>query len=277
MKDDFEAFGKTYENLYQWVARCNDILVKTPGEYQDFASFVEKDGDKFKCDDSSEMKMQSNYKFMLQLKVNKKWKDWVYLARSDRCHAKYGLFAARDFSSNTMIGFFMGPIVWKAPVEGGYAPSAKELSKAGLIDSDYALQYRNKDCRWVVADPPSILLVDKKVIDGALLYMGMHYINNPCLDYTNGTSGYFKNRKEHNCLLMEDGCVKAIKKIKPGTELLTAYTTDQQREDEDGSKKPAAKKSVVKKLVGKKKKISSKKQAPKRSSSRIASMPKNTK
>ena len=102
----------------------------------------------------------------------------------------------------------------------------------------------------------------------------MHFMNNPCLDFEKGSLGYLNARKEINCLLIEDGCVQAIRKIKPGTELLTGYHTDQHRPKKhtadkyelEMNKKPAAKKAAQKKTVSKEKKPAAKKYASRKHS-----------
>jgi hypothetical protein len=252
-KDDLEVFDEAYDALYRWVLRSDDMVIPA-GKYQTFDKLI-ADFQK-EQDFSTVLKLPSNYKLMLQLRINGRWKDWVYIAKSHRVNAHYGLFSARDFCSNTMIGFYMGPVKWEASIEGGYEASSDELEAAGVIDSEYSLQLRNKDCRCVVVDPVSIRAVDDDEIQTASLYMGMHYMNNPCLTFEKGTTSYFNARKDQNCLLLEDGCVQAIRKIKPNTELLTGYHSDQLRPrkqmiDRDESVgmdiKPTAKKSIQQK------------------------------
>lgn len=260
--------------MYQWWFVPNRLKLDRPGVYQSSAKLIEKHKRK-RQKNVSVLKLPQNYKLMLQLCINGKWKDWVYIARSYRLNARYGLFAARDFPCNTMIGFYMGPVVWESSVEGGYEASAKELKAAGIGDSAYFLQLRNKHCRCVVVDPKPLCLADANEIDQTVLFMGMHFINNPCLDVQKGTREYSNARRQINCLLREDGCVQATRKIGPGTELLTGYFKDQHREKkqvgsnvdtmETVAKKPAAKKSVALKSAAKKspaKKSPAKKKTP---------------
>ena len=263
-KDDLEVFRETYDDLHRWVLRSDDMVLSA-GEYQTFGKLIADS--ETNQENSTVLKLPSNYKLMLQLRINGRWKDWVFIAKSHRVNAHYGLFAARDFCSNTMIGFYMGPVKWEASIEGGHEASTDELEAAGVIDSEYSLQLRNKDCRCVVVDPISIRAVDEDETEDAYLYMGMHYMNNPCLTFEKGTPSYFRARKDQNCLLLEDGCVQAIRKIKPGTELLTGYQRDQIRprkqmivqkksmQKKAGTKKPvkkAASKPTTKKYASKK-------------------------
>jgi hypothetical protein len=261
-KDEPNFFSREHGNLFQWVLRHDDLVLPKDGKYRAFDQLV-ADPRKNRTKQGV-VKLPSDYKLMLQLLINNKWKDWVYIAESTRIGANYGVFAGRDFCSQTIIGFYMGPITWRANVEGGWEASPKELTYAGVPESKYALQLRDKDCRFMVVDPASIRSVDKKEIDEVALYMGMHYINNPCMSFKRGTPGYIAAAKDNNCLLLDDGCVQAIKKIKPNTELLTGYQRDQiytkkclqtstkntVDEDSDMDKKPAAKnKTVLKKFV----------------------------
>ena len=258
-KDNLEAFRQVRGELYQWWLRSDPIKLEgKPQPMANQSAAKRKKKKKKQLRKQTDVKIPSHIKMVLQLYINGKWKDWVYIARSGRVHAAYGLYAARDFCSNTMIGFYMGPVIWEASVEGGYEATDEELEAAGVVNSAYSLQLRNNHCRCVVVDPKSI---GPDETDETCLFMGMHYMNNPCLDYQRGTPGYFKARKEINCLLLEDGCVQAIRKITPGTELLTGYHTDQHRpkkmtggldNDVNIVKKPSAKKPAAKKSVGKK-------------------------
>ena len=241
-KDHPNLFSEAYGELYRWVFRHDDLVLPKDGKYRAFDQLVaDPRNNRTK---QGVMKLPSDYKLMLQLRINKKWKDWVYIAESTRRGAHYGVFAGRDFCSQTIIGFYMGPIKWRATVEGGWEASPDELTASGVPESNYALQIRDKDCRFVMVDPASIRSVDKNEIEEVSLYMGMHYMNNPCMTFKRGTPGYIAAAKDNNCLLLDDGCVQAIKKIKPNTELLTGYQRDQiyRRKDSDLDKKPAAKK-----------------------------------
>ena len=62
---------------------------------------------------------------------------------------------------------------------------------------------------------------------GEAMYLGMHYINNVCLCFKSGSPEYETAKKYQNCVLVDEGSVKAFKKIYPGGEPLTVYSKDE--------------------------------------------------
>jgi hypothetical protein len=73
-------------------------------------------------------------------------------------------------------------------------------------------------------------LVDPKPVakePGSPLYLGGHYLNSACRSFAFGSPEFHSAKKDQNCLLVEDGSIKATKKIRPGTELLTGYSADE--------------------------------------------------
>jgi hypothetical protein len=50
---------------------------------------------------------------------------------------------------------------------------------------------------------------------GEAMYLGMHYINNVCLCFKSGSPEYETAKKYQNCFLVDEGSVKAFKKIYP--------------------------------------------------------------
>jgi hypothetical protein len=51
--------------------------------------------------------------------------------------------------------------------------------------------------------------------------------NSACRSFAFGSPKFHSAKKDQNCLLVEDGSIKATKKIGPGTELLTGYSPDE--------------------------------------------------
>jgi hypothetical protein len=94
-------------------------------------------------------------------------------------------------------------------------------------------------------------LVDPKPVGnepGLPLYLGGHYLtgNSACCSFAFGSPEFHSAKKDQNCLLIEDGSIKARKKICPGTELLTGYNFDEhdkkQKMKSDEEKKGSSRK-----------------------------------
>ena len=49
----------------------------------------------------------------------------------------------------------------------------------------------------------------------------MHYITSACSSFERGSREYERAKREQNCVIGDDGSVKAVKKIPPHYELLT--------------------------------------------------------
>ena len=170
---------------------------------------------------------ESKSKMTLQLRVADNWVDWVYLDSSEIENGKEGLFAARDFRKNFIVGFYTGAVVWQAGVEGGDKPSDEELATSSIQLNDYCLPVRDRNCRMVMVDPTS----DQVGNDPALLRMGMH-----CVRETNDES-------KGNVKFIEDGSLQCVTAISCNTELLLFSGGDQNEKPAASivdSKKPAA-------------------------------------
>jgi hypothetical protein len=92
----------------------------------------------------------------------------------------------------------------------------------GVPDSADCICVLNRDCVWNSIKPKP---VGQK--PGEVMYLGMHYINNVCLCFKAGSPEYKTAKKYQNCVLVDEGSIKALKKIYPGQELFTAYSKDE--------------------------------------------------
>jgi hypothetical protein len=156
---------------------------------------------------------------------NKKWLDWIYLAKSDFAYASIGVFAAKNFQKGGIIGFYIGEETWKAPSPGTEAPN-KEYMKSHKIEEDvYCFLTRNKDAtmRQVYPKPFN----DRST---QLLYMGMHYLNNACTQYDINSNAFQKARKLNNCQYLDDGIIITEARLNPGDELLSGYNPGEQKQ-----------------------------------------------
>ena len=165
-----------------------------------------------------ELRHSLDIKKVLQLRVSNFWVDWVYVSSSKVKEEDEGLFAARDFRKNFIIGFYSGEVVWQADVVGGDKPSDEELAASGVIMNDYCLPIRDRNCRMVVVDPTS----GKQYDDSIPLRMGMHFMKETDV------------KSKANVRLINDGSVQCTSNISCYTELLLFA------EAEDSDEKPAA-------------------------------------
>jgi hypothetical protein len=90
----------------------------------------------------------------------------------------------------------------------------------GVPDSAYSICILNSECVWNSIDPKP---VGQK--PGEAMYLGMHYINNVCLCLKSGSPEYETAKKYQNCVLVDEGSVKAFKKIYPGSTLHLPWNT----------------------------------------------------
>jgi hypothetical protein len=263
VKDEEPRFKLLADDLYHWESRKDPIPIPK-GE---IGRSVEI-GRSLVKDDMRKL-VPKGYKLYLQLRINQKWKDWVYIATSERKGGKgediYGLFAAHDFPSNTLIGGYCGECVWRSTFTGNGEPNEEDTMNLGGRDLTYALTYRDKNAKMIVVVPDAIRDVESNSRERVQLYMGMHYMNNPCFFTQDGTKAQKDAVDAINTVFVEDGTVKTLKKISPGEELLVGYGFHENKyysigenkksaaepakglfessdEDNDESKKPAAKK-----------------------------------
>ena len=207
--------------------------------------FLQNELDDAKAGVTSEV-LNEDWRWLLQIKSSKqgekKWVDWLYIAQSEYVAAHLGVFAARDFPKGCIIGYYSGPVKWRAATAGQPEPKEEELRTAlGEKVGETELTYVDCEGHWVVIEPER---VERDA--PAPLYMGLHYLNNPAKVYRKGTQKYMKSAKEQNVGFERDGSVHATKKISPHSELLILYTGEERElvearaAKEPEQKKPAA-------------------------------------
>jgi hypothetical protein len=87
---------------------------------------------------------------------------------------------------------------------------------------------RNNEAKCVVVEP---LGVERERT--TRLYLGMHFVNSAC-------DGLLEGTVEGNCIVGEDGCVTACKKIPPHRELLLAQNAEGKLDKETRERKQDA-------------------------------------
>lgn len=130
------------------------------------------------------------------------------------------MFSERIFEKNSPVGFYVGKKVWVSKIEGGCKPSDAYLAKLGVDSTPYDLRYLDKDCRMRIVRAAPLGMPGETAQS---LFMGMHYVNNFCETYEQGSSRRDYAARYNNVLIIEDGTFKAVKKILKDEEMFTGY------------------------------------------------------
>lgn len=223
VKDNPGALRSEYGKLYKWLWRYESVI----GEKQkddvnvDKACFVAlhmKGQMAMDVKMSPECSLPAGWKWVLQLRTNQdKWLDWIYIKESNRSDGKLGVFTARDFPKGSTIGYYCGLTVWKSDIAGSKKPTDDELISQGVRCTRNRLTVINNEAKWHTVTAKD---VEPGAMGEAPLYLGMHYLNSACFSLEVGSREYEKARKEQNCVVLDDGRVKATKKIPRNYEVL---------------------------------------------------------
>lgn len=225
LKDNVKELVKQHGTLYRWVWQYEKPTGRD-GELCFVAHYLTTvvDGTSQQRDHA----LGTGWRWMLQINVRREkdkkdcWWDWVCIKKSNIVGGHLGVFAARNFPRGSIIGYYCGPIVWTCAQAGTEEPSHEYLTAQQVPESAYSICILNGKCVWQSVDPKPV-----REEPGEPMYLGMHYLNNVCLCFERGSPEYESARKYQNCVLVDEGSVKAIKKIYPGTELFTAYSSDE--------------------------------------------------
>jgi hypothetical protein len=225
LKDNPDMLVKQHGRLYRWVWQY-EKATEQEGELCHLSEYIKLVKESARRE--RHHALPAGWRWMLQLNVRREkdtedcWWDWVFIKKSNIAGGNLGVFAARCFPKGSIVGYFAGPIVWKCDAAGTEEPSEEYLTAQGVPDSAYSICILNGECVWNSIDPKP---VGEK--PGEAMYLGMHYINNVCLCFKSGSPEYETAKKYQNCVLVDEGSVKAFKKICPGGELFTAYSKDE--------------------------------------------------
>jgi hypothetical protein len=131
------------------------------------------------------------FSLLLQVKLASGFEDWFTIKKSTLEEAGFGLFTARDFEKEDMIGVYLGV-------------KAKLSMKS---DSNYSVVVPNTNFR-----------VDAigGVSSGEPIYWGVHLANDPGLKTKCSQAKY-------NCQVQNDLSLVTIRKVKKGEELFQDY------------------------------------------------------
>jgi hypothetical protein len=78
-------------------------------------------------------------------------------------------------------------------------------------------RFRNSKAKWQTVIAKKVLAEDS---EKQPLFFGMHYVNNACYGFVPNSREFEKAARNQNCVLLEDGSMKALKKIYPNVEML---------------------------------------------------------
>ena len=172
-------------------------------------------------------------RYVLQLKVDREvrnssygFRDYLYIAWSERRLASLGLFTCKVIHKDTVIASYSGVVRWISTIRWGGPPSAALIDPLNLgTNEDYSLTCRRSDGRMNIIDPAPVPNLQQRNEDPphppVSLFMGVHYVN----DAEESLEGDARRRNafHQNCEIVEDGLLVATKKIPANTELLCAY------------------------------------------------------
>ena len=137
------------------------------------------------------------------------------LQKSSYKRAGLGLFAERQFNMKSPVGFYMGETIWKTESARTAKPKDVMLDKLTKGSQIYDLAYIDDNCKVRVVRPSPI---EDNGRTKHCLYMGMHYKNNACEAFCSNPQ--INNAAKHNnVMIVEDGTVKAMKRINLGDEI----------------------------------------------------------
>jgi hypothetical protein len=225
LKDNLEKLVEQHGSLYRWVWQY-EKPTERDGELCHLSYFIRtvEEG----AWRERHRALPAGWRWMMQLNVRRQkdtqdcWWDWVFIKKSNIAGGNLGLFAGRCFPKGSIVGYYVGPAVWTCDMVGTEEPSEEYLTAQGVPDSAYCICLLNRDCVWNCIEPKPV-----RQKPGEAMYLGMHYINNVCLCFQAGSPEYETAKKYQNCVLVDEGSVKALKKICPGAELFTAYSKDE--------------------------------------------------
>jgi hypothetical protein len=221
-----ETFSEANGKLYRWEARFNlDLDDGKSMSPQSLFDLIKKNVDEEKKEREKlkvSMVLPHGFRFFLQLNdgnKNSKWYDWIYLAKSDIQNAGIGVFAGRAFPKNGIVGFYVGEEIWRATEPGTEEATQEYLASIGVKEDFHCLHTRDKTGTIRLLKPKPFNSEERNH-----LYMGMHFLNNACFMFINGSKKYRGAMKDNNCKLVCDGSIVTVKKIEKDSELLSAYS-----------------------------------------------------
>jgi hypothetical protein len=229
-RDHPDDVAKQYGACYQWVARHHFVFkeesnVKGVSEY--LAGILEKRASLSPESLQADM-LPDGWQYVLQIskkpkppKKKKEWGDWVGVAKSLLRKKELGLFAARVFSKDSVIGAFVGQSIWTAETPGSEPPDSAYLVGVNSPMETRDKKIRNSACVYEVVRPPPF---DSR--GGNQLFLGAHFIINPHASLIVSDEERQDHTKAINAYITEDGLVLAKRKIEKWTEIYVGSTVE---------------------------------------------------
>ena len=251
-KDDDSVFKGLHNKQYRWVWMYNYIF-PTPLDACRVVEKMEQMKRRYEEEEEEGSPLSNGWRWMLQIKTRDpkkgdQWWDWVYIQQSAVKKANLGLFTGRDFPRGSILGYHVGRVTFQAEDPTAARPTDADLDKEGVPCTPYTITVRDKKACWRVIDPVPVQHQDEaekegvavqalaalagesealKFAGGAPLHMGMHYMNNACETYREGTVLHEKAKKKQNCYITDEGGVQVTKKVPKDTELFTPYNSNE--------------------------------------------------
>ena len=147
-----------------------------------------------------------------------KWYDYLYLSNSTIRNVGIGLFAAREFPSRTLIGYYCGVLLWRL---GQMLPYDEHtvIEPPDEETDPYTILMRDSKGEWVTVYPGGY--------GEPSLYMGFQLMNDMGLTFDDETENQSRVcRAMYNTQITEDGCVYTMRMIGKHTELLCVYVQE---------------------------------------------------
>lgn len=220
LKDDPDAMKAHYNKLYRWTWQFERDM-NTDNEASTVKEFMKAYEDN---NEDAESALGEGWKWMLQIKSDQKWWNWVYVKASEREGGGLGVFSARDFPLGSVVGYYVGEVIFQDKTEGGKKPSNDDLMTAEVAEATHSVAVRTRKGLWQVLAPKVVAAT----VEGRFpLFMGLHYMQSACQSIPKNTKEFEVAKRKQNCFLSPDGSIQCIHKIGKNTEMLIDYKTEE--------------------------------------------------
>jgi hypothetical protein len=207
LKDDPDATTAHYEKLYRWTWQLERIM-KTDNEASTIEEFMKRYEEDVVHPDSP---LGEGWKWLLQIKCEQKWWNWIYLKECETQGGGLGVFSARDFPVGSIVGYYVGDVIFEDKTEGGKKPSSESVASGGGIETKLSVAVRSRKGFWQVVSPK---VVTENAKGHFPLFMGLHYMHTA------------SSNKKENCFLCPDGSIQCKHKITKNQEMVLGYNTE---------------------------------------------------
>jgi hypothetical protein len=228
---DEKVFCKLHGHFYRWRLKFDELTIND-GDQSGFPEVLTRFNKQVTKLDKV-VTLPTGWYWMLEIYDGRRWFEWLYVKESNRQAASLGAFAARDFHKNTVLGFYCGENLFTSDV-GAPKPSDDEYD---VRDSDYLVTILNDKCQYILVGPKPLMNSS-----GNPMYLGMHFFNNACLGFRNGTKEFKRAARQQNTIIEEDGTVVCKKKVMKHEEFLTAYNYEDYHDDDKARVDPPSRK-----------------------------------